>query len=167
LRWQSLGHPLNLFSRVQFNGAGFKFFAVSAFSNPVKYRIAFSKTADTISEINPDVVLAEVQILTALPAKEACKVGACEKSIDVGIFTVVCRVADERIIENQMDISGLPPHLTATDCLLNPETHRGARNPALACLADLVATDISVMKKYSVAVSQFVVVDDEPELLVS
>jgi hypothetical protein len=117
--------------------------------------------------MNPDVVLAEVQILAATSAKKSCDVGAWDEPIDVGIFAVVCGVADERIIENQMNISGLPPHLTVTDCLSNPETYRGSGDPALACLADIVATDISVVEKDSLAMPILIVVGDEPELLIN
>jgi hypothetical protein len=161
------GQPLNLFSRIQLNDAGFEFFAVFALSNPVKNRIAFSKIAETISEIDRDVVFAKVQILAATSAKKSCKAGAWNKPIDVGIFAVVCGVADERIIENQMDICGLPPLFASADGLPNLEPYGCARDPAHACLSYLVATNISSMKKDSLAATIFVVIAYESELRIA
>jgi hypothetical protein len=64
-----------------------------------------------------------------------------------------------------VDVCGLPRLLALTDCLLNPETNRGARDPTLACLAYLVATNISSMKEDSLGFTPLVFVGYEPELL--
>jgi hypothetical protein len=99
LHWQPFGQPLNLFSRVQFDDAGLEL-AVFAFPNTMKNGVALAKVTYAISEIDRDAVLREVQIFASTSAEEASLAGAREKSVYVGILSVVCGVADVWIVEN-------------------------------------------------------------------